>query len=175
MPNNKKEIERKFLVDKTPNLEGFKKAHISQGYIQVEPTEIRIRMMDDECFLTAKGNGDLSRIENETEISLDAFGILYSMVLGRMVEKVRYFIPLSSRYTAEFDVYQGYLNGLKTIEVEFKTEEEAKSFVPPVWFGEEITNNKNYKNKFLATSVRSLDDLKSSDVKNKTLGNIKKG
>lgn len=54
MPNNKKEIERKFLVDKTPNLEGFKKAHISQGYIQVEPTEIRIRMMDDECFFNSK-------------------------------------------------------------------------------------------------------------------------
>ncbi|CBK73647.1 hypothetical protein CIY_07540 [Butyrivibrio fibrisolvens 16/4] len=31
-------------------------------------------------------------------------------------------------------------------EVEFPTIEEANSFVPPEWFGEDVTNDKNYHN-----------------------------
>ena len=50
----------------------------------------------------------------------------------------------------EIDIFLGALYGLKICEVEFSTEEEAKSFVPPVWFGAEVTNDSRFKNKNLA-------------------------
>jgi CYTH domain-containing protein len=34
-------------------------------------------------------------------------------------------------------------------EVEFNTKEEAAEFIPPLWFGKEVTYDENFKNKNL--------------------------
>ena len=59
---------------------------------------------------------------------------------------------------AELDVYHGELTGLVTVEVEFSSLEEAESFSPPAWFGEDITEDKRYKNKNLARNGRPFTD-----------------
>ena len=41
--------------------------------------------------------------------------------------------------------------GLMLAEVEFKTEEEAKNFKPPQWFGREVTFSGEYQNSYLST------------------------
>jgi CYTH domain-containing protein len=41
------------------------------------------------------------------------------------------------------------LHSLKVVEVEFRTNAEAESFVPPSWFGREVTGEPAYKNKSL--------------------------
>jgi CYTH domain-containing protein len=48
-------------------------------------------------------------------------------------------------------VYSGALTGLMVAEVEFPSEEAARAFVPPAWFGREVTNDSRYKNRRLAT------------------------
>ena len=50
----------------------------------------------------------------------------------------------------ELDIYEKHLKRLSTVEVEFDTEEEANSFNPPEWFGEDITYNPTYKNSNLS-------------------------
>ena len=35
-------------------------------------------------------------------------------------------------------------------EVEFETEDEAVNFVPPEWFGEDVSGNFHYTNSFLS-------------------------
>ncbi len=40
------------------------------------------------------------------------------------------------------------------VEVEFGSIDESRRFRPPAWFGEEVTDNKRYKNNALALHGR---------------------
>lgn len=151
------EIERKFLTKEIPfSLEDFSMHHISQSYLNLSPT-IRIRQLDTQFFLTVKGKGLLSREEFELEISKEEYTELEKKAETPAVEKKRYFVPLDDGLTAEVDVYEGVLTGLITTEVEFPTEEEARSFVPLHWFGADVTEDKRYKNTSLALNGIPLE------------------
>lgn len=145
------EIERKFLVKNIDfDLSKFKKTHIDQYYISVNPT-IRIRKTDNEFILTVKGKGNIAREEFELPLDEAQFLSLKEKTDRPPVSKTRYFIPLSSSLTAELDIYEGSLNGLLTVEVEFDCLPSAESFVPPYWFGEDVSSDKRYKNAVLYT------------------------
>jgi len=144
------EIERKFLTKEVPFLlEGFVCKQIVQSYISFQPT-IRIRQSNDKYFLTVKGKGHMAREEFEIAIKQQEYERLHVKIEGNEVRKKRYLIPLESGYTAELDVYEGPLEGLFTTEVEFETLEEANAFIAPVWFGEDISSDRRYKNTSLA-------------------------
>ena len=64
--------------------------------------------------------------------------------------KRRHRIPVATGLTAELDVYEGPCSGLQTVEVEFSSESQADEFVPPVWFGREVTGDARYTNAGLA-------------------------
>lgn len=144
------EIERKFLVSQLPeNLENYKSLNIKQSYISRSPT-IRLRQQDDLFILTCKGYGGLSREEWEIEITKDEFLTLSKKVEGNTIHKTRYLINIENNLVAELDIYYGNLLGLKTVEVEFESEEDAMKFIPPSWFGLDVTFDKNYKNSTLS-------------------------
>ncbi len=144
------EIERKFLITELPfDLNNLKKSEISQSYISARPT-LRIRKSDDNYFFTVKGMGKLSRQEFEMAITPDEYQNLQKLVKGNTIEKQRYFIPLENSLTAELDVYEGELNGLMTVEVEFNDLEESEQFTAPLWFGKELTNDSRYSNSSLS-------------------------
>ena len=142
------EIERKFLVKEIPDLTQAKCYEIVQGYLSPNP-ETRVRKRDNEYFLTIKGVGDVVREEKETKISEKEGKELFSKVESLLVEKTRYLISIG-KYTAELDIYKNRLKGLVVVEVEFETVSDAENFVPPKWFGEDISKNKEYRNKVLA-------------------------
>ncbi len=150
----KLEVERKFLLskDSIPNLSGLRKCAMEQGYLSLDP-EIRIRKTKDAeqetCFLTIKSEGDLVRDEFEIMISTDLYDRLSDCVSSQLIFKERYFSKLDY-LSLEIDVYQGRHLGLIVAEIEFESETAAKSFLPPAWFGEEVTFNKRYRNKNLA-------------------------
>ena len=52
--------------------------------------------------------------------------------------------------TVELDIFEGVYDGLKIAEVEFKTTAEAESFIPPTWFGEDVTFSTKYHNSRLS-------------------------
>ncbi|MBQ7906459.1 MAG: adenylate cyclase [Clostridia bacterium] len=142
------EIERKFLVKSLPDLKNVPAFHIVQGYISLEP-ETRIRKRDDKYFLTIKGEGDVVRSEEEKEVSEKEGKRLFAQVKSYLVKKKRYLINIG-KHTAELDIYEDRLKGLTVVEVEFDSLSEAEYFVPPEWFGEDISKNKEYRNKVLA-------------------------
>ncbi|WP_170769523.1 CYTH domain-containing protein [Ruegeria lacuscaerulensis] len=146
------EIERKFLVSAVPDLQHLDRAVIRQGYLTApeDSTELRLRQKNERYFLTLKGCGELVRVERETEISGEQFETFWPETTERRVEKERYTGTLSDGRVFELDVFQGGLTPLHMVEVEFETEADAKSFVPPEWFGAEVTEDKRYKNKTLA-------------------------
>ena len=79
------EIERKFLIDETklPTLNnGYT---IKQGYIQtVDQTTVRIRIRDEEAFLTIKGkNHGATRLEFEYPIPLEDAKEMLSVLCKR--------------------------------------------------------------------------------------------
>lgn len=146
----KLEIERKFLTKEIPfSLEGFSCKQITQSYISFQPT-IRIRKSDNQFFLTVKGKGHMAREEFEISIQKHEYEHLHEKIEGNEVNKKRYYIPIENGYTAELDIYEGALEGLYTTEVEFPTIEAAKEFIAPNWFGEDISENRSYKNTSLA-------------------------
>lgn len=148
MDKQGEEIERKFLLKKEPYCMN-KAAHkdIVQAYIEGGgEREIRVRSINDKKFyLTEKIGRGLSRNENEREISRSEFEEYYANA-KRVVWKRRYRYPIGKDKWAEIDFYADEHGGLATVEVEFASEREAKDFIPPDWFGDEITSNDAYKN-----------------------------
>jgi adenylate cyclase len=151
------EIERKFLIPAPPpRLEGYPSSQVEQGYVAIDPagTEVRVRRRAGQATLTVKGGRGRSRTEEELEIDGERFARLWELTAGRRVEKKRYELPAEGGLTIELDVYRGPLAGLTTAEVEFPSAEAADGFVPPSWFGEEVTEDDAYKNQRLAVDGR---------------------
>ena len=143
------EIERKFLVKELPDLNIYPHKRIVQGYISTDPV-IRVRQMGDTYCVCLKSQGHMIREEFELSITKEQCDALWPKVENSPVEKIRYFISLDHNLTAELDVYQGHLDGLLTVEVEFDSPVEAANFIPPSWFGEDITHDNRYKNNHLS-------------------------
>ncbi|MGU3398258.1 CYTH domain-containing protein [Brucellaceae bacterium D45D] len=150
------EIERKFLVTAFPEGE-FDGSPVQQGYLTAatDSVELRLRQYGADYFLTLKSEGGLSRAEYEIPLDEAQFTILWPMTEGRRVEKTRYTGKLADGYMFQLDVFSGRLAPLMLVEVEFKSEEMARAFVPPSWFGTEVTEDKRYRNKTLALSKPS--------------------
>ena len=145
------EIEKKFLVNKLPSdLDQYESKNIEQSYIATDP-ELRLRKIRTQCYLTIKSKGDLARQEFEITLTQEQFENLWQKKETNVIEKERYFIPINDNLIAELDVYSGFLQGLMTVEVEFISEEAAKNFQGPPWFGKDITYDKRFKNKELAS------------------------
>lgn len=146
------EIERKFLVARLPVLEGLKAKPVRQGYVTLEgdSVELRLREKGGAFFLTLKSEGGLQRMEREIEIGRDQFDTLWPATGGRVVEKTRYVGALADGVTFELDVFAGVLAPLVLVEVEFETVEAARAFTPPDWFGEDVTEDRRYRNRALA-------------------------
>ncbi len=54
----------------------------------------------------------------------------------------------------EADVFEGDLAPLCLVEVEFTSEKDAKGYTPRAWFGADVTEDKRYKNKYMAINGR---------------------
>ena len=144
------EIERKFLVKELPaNLDSYATQRISQGYLSTNPV-VRIRRSNDDYYLTYKGKGLMVREEYNLPLNEEAFLHMLQKIDGILIDKIRYLIPLDEKHTAELDIFQGPLAPLRIVEVEFETEEDALSFVPPNWFGDDVTNSRQYHNSNLS-------------------------
>ena len=144
------EIERKYLVKQVPeNLASYPFHEIEQGYLCTEPV-VRIRRQDKEYYLTYKSKGLMIREEYNLPLTEDAYFHLREKIDGRLISKRRYLIPLDP-YTIELDVFHSPKDDLILAEVEFPSEEDALTFTPPDWFGEDVTNSSLYHNSRLST------------------------
>ncbi|MDO4166342.1 MAG: CYTH domain-containing protein [Eubacteriales bacterium] len=151
------EIEKKFQLKALPDLSGYQKKEIEQGYLCTDPV-VRIRKSDDQYILTYKSkvgiepSGIVAQVNQEMEVPLHekAYQHLREKVDNHLIRKSRYVIPLADGHTGELDVFHGVLEGLAFIEVEFESEEAASAFCPPEWFGDNVSMDKRYTNSFLS-------------------------
>ena len=144
------EIERKFLIKHIPkNLSSYPFHSIEQAYLCTEPV-VRIRRQDDEYILTYKSKGFLSREEYNLPLNKDAYNHLRTKADGIVINKKRYLISLPENLTIELDFFEAPYQYLQLAEIEFSSEDEANAFVPPHWFGEEVTYSVAYQNSTLS-------------------------
>ena len=146
------EIERKFLIKQIPEgCTSFPCRQIEQAYLNTDPV-VRVRRDNDDYYLTYKGRGLLSREEYNLPLNKEAYEHLLAKADGIILTKKRYMIPVpgNDHLTIELDVFEGHYNGLILAEVEFASEEEAKAFNPPAWFGEDVTFSCEYHNSRLS-------------------------
>ncbi len=148
------EIERKWLLPQPPPDEvmALEPELIEQGYLVIgaDGSEARLRRKSGRPVLTVKSAGTLSRTETEIDLSEDQYLALWPATQGRRVIKRRRRLDNG----IEVDLYEGALAGLAVAELEFSTEADAGAFTPPSWFGEEVTEDRAYKNQQLAVSGR---------------------
>ena len=151
------EIERKYLIKQVPfSLESYPSHAIEQAYLCTDPV-VRIRKEDERCYLTYKGRGLMAREEYNLPLTEAAYLHLREKADGRILSKQRFLIPLADStdiadtgLTIELDRFHGVYEGLLLAEVEFPSEEAARSFTAPDWFSREVTFSGEYQNSRLS-------------------------
>jgi adenylate cyclase len=151
------EVERKFVVTAVPAADVLGPgARLRQGYLAEEgEVEVRVRIDDSAqtAVLTVKAGKGMSRVEVERSVAVEEADALWPFTSGRRIDKVRHRV-VTEGHTADLDIYAGDLDGLFTAEVEFQDEDAAHAFVPPAWFGTEVTGDKRWSNASLARNGR---------------------
>lgn len=153
------EIERKYLLKKLPKLENFPFHRIEQAYLCTDPV-VRVRREDDQYYMTYKGKGMLAREEHNLPLTKEAYGHLKEKRDGNLIGKTRYLIPLEEGLLAEVDVFDPPFAPLIMAEVEFASKEQADIFLPPEWFGEEVTFEKRYHNSYMSRLEMKGEEIK---------------
>jgi adenylate cyclase len=147
------EIERKFLVDykKWIALTKPQGMAIKQGYMLKDNSKtIRIRIKDDESYITIKGKTQgISRSEYEYGIPLNDGNEMLTAFCDAVVEKVRYCITYADKLW-EVDVFDGDNQGLVVAEIEL--DDEAETFELPDWITTEVTDDHRYFNSNLSVN-----------------------
>lgn len=143
------EIERKFLVDHSkwnPKDIGKK---MKQGYLSVVPERtVRIRITDEEAYLTIKGKSvGIKRTEFEYKIPTKEAIELMKMCLDYPIEKTRYFEKRDD-VVWEIDIFEGKNKGLILAEVELKNETQYINLPP--WIEKEVSEDYRYFNSWLS-------------------------
>lgn len=147
------ERERKFLVREVPELDADGEP-FRQGYLSAAgEVAVRIRETPSGRWLTIKGGHGAVRTEVEVPIDAEQFDALWPLTAGRRIDKIRYRIPIGSS-VAELDRFGGDLDGLWLVEVEFDDDAALAAFVPPGWFGDEVTEDPGYANVALSIHGR---------------------
>jgi len=153
------EIERKFLVKEIPaNLDISDKYEISQNYLAIGKEEIRIRCVIKNCisyyYFTYKNGLGFKREEFECEIYSQTYDQICDFIKTIPLTKTRYLIPhrdlLNGGLLIELDKY----NQFDLIVAEVELLDENDKFIPPDWFGEEVTGKKEYSNQYLWKQIQ---------------------
>ncbi|HEV2785452.1 MAG TPA: CYTH domain-containing protein [Solirubrobacteraceae bacterium] len=146
------EIERKFLLsDLPPAIRDAPPEPVRQGYLALDgDTEVRVRITPKAATLTIKSGHGGVRTEEELALDPRQAEALWELTEGRRLVKTRRRVH-AGHAEVEVDEYGGTLGGLLVAEVEFDDEEAARAFEPPSWFAREVTGERRYSNRSLAS------------------------
>jgi len=146
-----KEIERRWEVISFPKQTAVYVITIEQAYTQINMNILsRIRKVvsiskptlpvrfthTTKYFLK-----DSIKEEIEASISEEEYISLIDNLALIPIKKTRYCYAIDNTLQAEIDWFE---DGGIIVEVEFKDEDQMNSFIPPDWFGNEITSSVSY-------------------------------
>lgn len=143
------EIERKFIVTGDGWRAGSVATEMRQGYVSLgPPASVRVRIEGRRAFLNIKESTlGIRRGEFEYEIPVADAEDLLRLCQGTVISKTRHRVQ-HGQHTWEVDVFDGENAGLVTAEVELVREDEPVTLPP--WVGEEVSNDRRYRNTYLS-------------------------
>ena len=124
---------------------------ICQSYLEdAERTRIREEVCGEVRVYTRtrKVGSGISRSEDEMVIGRQEYLTLLEKATCSL-KKMRHYLECDG-IQFQFNTYREELDGYRQIEVEFGSHEEAVAFVPPEWFGKEVTDDSAHGNYSLA-------------------------
>ncbi len=132
------EIEKVYLIKKTPDLTNVECVHDERYYLyNKDGIELRFQKRNNAFELQRlEIVSKLSRSRKEMKISEVEFNKLKKNAVGPMLRDGYY---LSQDPQVVVRIYHGKYEGLKRVEVEFKSEKQAQKYELPNWFGKEIS------------------------------------
>ena len=125
----------------------------------------------DDILGDSFATGGIGQTEYNLPLDEETYRHLLEKADGVIIRKTRYILPLNEdAYDPEYleanaglkariatgtikielDLFKRPRKGLMMAEVEFPSEDAAKHYKPAAWFGEEVTNNKEYSNAHLS-------------------------
>ena len=120
---------------------------------------------------TSFGMGGIGQTEYNLPLDEETYRHLLEKADGVIIRKTRYLLPLNEdafepayleenaglkariatgTIKIELDLFKTPRKGLMIAEVEFPSEDAAKNYKPASWFGDEVTNDRNYSNAHLS-------------------------
>lgn len=143
------EIERKFIVTGDGWRAGSVATVMRQGYVSLgPPASVRVRIEGPRAVLNIKESTlGIRREEFEYEIPVADAEDLLRLCQGNVISKTRHRVR-HGQHTWEVDVFDGENTGLVTAEVELEREDEPVTLPP--WVGEEVSNDRRYRNTYLS-------------------------
>jgi len=164
------EIERKFWIKNNPVFEYSKDSIIIQSYINMPDDfyEIRLRKYETilgtgaywngipeyKYYIDFKGPGEIEREEFGTKLTKEQYDKLIPHAKKSLIKK-RYYLDKPGVF---FDVYNGDLKGLKTLEVEGDREYVDDFTLGKDWDSVDVTYISKFKNRNIV--YKKWDDIK---------------
>ena len=146
------EIERKFLVKDNSFLAmAIRVDTITQGYLSVSNPCVRIRLRNQDAYITIKGGSSadgLVRDEWEYSIPYEDAQAMLKECASRTITKRRHLVLYNGRMW-EVDVFSDRYEGLVLAEIELECADEVVELPP--FLGKEVTGNPIYYNAYMAT------------------------
>lgn len=133
------EIKRKWLVKEMPDISKKLPIYSERYFLYLDDQiEIRVEFKQNKYAIERKVQGsNITKENNRFEITAGEFEHLKRLCTKSVIRES---YTIGGDGLVALKVYREEYDGLIRAEVEFKSEGEAKNFVPPVWFGCEITD-----------------------------------
>ena len=106
-----------------------------------------VRLEENRCLLILRTFGSDGEVEDQTEIPLGHAHALLDVSAGE-VDYTRTALPISEGQALVDEIIRPSV--LHLVTMEFASEEEARNFHLPEWFGPEVTADPRYTNQSLA-------------------------
>ena len=155
-----KEIEKTWVVKEMPSSKEVKilpklAITVTQDYILLDGQgELRTRKVvyieskETKYDMAIKIGNGMIRTEVIKKLNSEEWKSLHILAKGGLTQTI---LPLRG-INSVIHIYGGKLKGLRLVEVEFKNISESKKFIPPYWFGKEVTTDIRFRGKSLAFS-----------------------
>lgn len=175
------EIERKYLLKPTVNQLLASLPHtckmIEQYYTKVsQKRSVRYRKIGDKYYKTIKKGKGAIREEIEREISKKLFHKHLRERIGGVIRKKRCFIEVEEQEYS-IDLFEGGLEGLALMEVEFEKKKAFRKFRLPrileAYVEKEVSEEEAYTNRNLALFGLPLPDGEPGSAMEVLIGKLR--
>jgi CYTH domain-containing protein len=149
------ERERRWLCHRLPQEQVVRRERITDLYVTGSQLRLReARRLDGSpamLRLTRKADLDArTRLVTSIYLPEHEFALLAASLPGRRLEKLRHRLRSAPGLLLSIDQFQGELDGLLLLEVDFETTEAMACFVPPDFAAREVSEDSRYGGGHLA-------------------------